>query len=345
MRILYQIPSLETIYAAKFIYLGYKSAFEEDGHAFRPLTANDDLRHTLESFEPDIFITSLNEYNLKFLDLSLLKKFRENGMRMFTQIRPWKTQTTQYGAVGLSECPSLIKLIKENLAGDVFFHWLEQDDPFMDGFEKETGYPFHTILLAADKCRFFYEYDKNFACDISFVGNYLPRKKAFIDKHLTPLKKQYSVNIYGNDWTFFNRILGFVQKGGQYLNIPYLKQLRTITLPLEDEHKVFSSSLISLNIHEEHQRKYGSDFNERTFKIIASGGFEICDHVKGLRKYFSEEELVIAENTEEWYDKISFFIQNPEKRKPFIEKGMCKVMSEHTYHNRIQDFFYIYHNL
>jgi len=342
MKVLYYIPSLETVYAARFIYEGYKDAFLALGHEFETFTAGEDLSKALDEFKPDIFISSLNRYTIKFLDLELLKKKSEEGLVRFTQISPWKKQNNMYAGSGVSEDPLLAGIIKSGLGGDIYFHWLEQDDPAMEGFTEDTGYKFETILLAANKNKYFYEYDEKYKSDISYVGSYLPSKRRFLKKHLIPLMKKYDVKVYGSDWTLADRLSGHVQKIGQFLNIDLLKKVRKLKLPIEDERKVYSSSTISLNIHEEHQRLFGSDFNERTFKIIASGGFEICDNVKALRKYFDETELVIAENTQDWFDKIDYYLKNPEERTSIIEAGRKKVLSEHTYENRVRQIEKIY---
>lgn len=342
MRVLYQIPSLETVYAARFIYEGYKDAFEDLGHEFRPLTARDGLEAVLEEFRPDILISSLNFYNLRFLNLELIKKYRDRGLVFFNQVRPWKRQAHQPGAAGLADKADLVALIRSGLAGDVFFHYMEQDDPAMEGFENGTGYPFHTVLLAANRKKFFHEYDACFAGQISFVGSCLPDKRAFLGRHVMPLKKRHDVRLYGSDWTAADRLLGYVQKAGQLLNIRPLKRVRGLKLGLEDERKVYASSIVSLNVHEEHQRRYGGDFNERTLKIPASGGFEICDWVRIIRKYFSEDELVMAKDTADWFEKIDHFVRNPEKRAPYIEAGRRKVLAEHTYHNRVAQLLELY---
>jgi len=247
MKIMYQINSLETVYAARFIYEGYKDAFLEKGHEFFTYTANSNLEQMLKTIRPDIFITSLNDYNLKFLNLETLAKYRKKGLIMFTQIRPWKKQNNQFGGSDLQNSYHLVKLIKEGKAGDIFFHWLEQDDSSMVGFTENTGYKFETILLAANTKKYYYEYDKSFACDISFVGSYLPDKYKFIKSYVKPLMKKYNFKVYGSDWTLGNRMLGLIQKGAQYFNINALKGVREMQLSLEDEHKVYSSSTISLN--------------------------------------------------------------------------------------------------
>ena len=342
LKVLYQINSLETVYAARFIYEGYKDAYIEKGHEFRPFTSKDNLEQVLAEFNPDIFVSSLNSYNLKFLDLDLLKKYRDNGLVFFNQIRPWKKQNEQYGGSDLEHEEELVKLIKDGLAGDVFFHWLEQDDPSMEGFSETTGYSFETIILAANTKLFYPEFDEKYKADISFVGSFLPAKRKYMSAHILPLKKKYNVNLFGSDWTFSNRMQGYVQKVGQFFNIEPLKHIRKLQLPFEDERKVYNSSIISINIHEDHQRKFGSDFNERTLKIIASGGFEICDNVKILRKYFTENELVIAEETNDWFEKIDYYMKNQDERLPIIEAGMKKVLSEHTYKNRVDQIVDIY---
>ncbi len=346
MKILYNIPSLESIYAARFIYEGYKDAFLDLGHEFRAYTSKDfgNFEKILDEYKPDIFISSLHRYSLKFLDLELLKKHRKRGMVFFNQIIPWKKQSSQMAGGDLENDSYLVDLIKKGLAGDVFFIWIEQDDRSMEGFTKATGYPFHTIILAANKKNFFPDYDEKYKADISYIGSYLGSKRAYIKKHLIPLMGKYDVKTYGGDWDLTSRLLGYVQKAGQFLNIEMLKGVRKITLPLDAARKVYTSSIISPNIHEDHQREYGSDFNERTFNIIASGGFEICDNVKAIRRYFNDQELIIAENTSDWFEKVDYFIKNPEKRLPIIEAGMKKVNEAHTYHHRVFQILNIYNN-
>jgi len=344
IRVLYNIPSLESVYAARFIYEGYKDAFVGLGHEFKPLTSTDNQKEVFSTFKPDIFISSLNDYALKFLSLDLIKGYRKKGMVFFNQIGLWNLTIDQFGGSSLKSQPKYLELIRKGLAGDEFFNWYQQDDPAMDGFTKATGYPFHTILLAANTKKYFYQYSDKYESDISFVGSLLPDKREFVSKHLFPLMKKYNVKVYGSDWTPQDQILGYVQKVGQYFNINPLKNVRKVKLPLNDERKVYSSSKISLNIHENHQRLNGKDFNERTFKIIASGGFEICDDVKVLRRYFNEKELVMAANTNDWFDKIDYYIKYPTKRNAIIKSGLKKILTEHTYMNRVNQIIDIYNN-
>lgn len=349
MKILYQIPSLDTIYAGRTIYNGYKNAFVDLGHIFLPFTADDNFKKTLENFNPDIFITSLNPFYLKFIDLDLLNEKRKAGLKVFVNIPFWKSPISKLRineSASLSENKSYIDLIKSGKLGDVYYNICEADDPRMDGFEKTTGQKHCAILLAADKTLNYPEYAEKFKADISYVGTYLPQKMKFIQEQVFPLRKKYDLKLYGQDWTFWDRIRGFVQKVGQYFNIPFVRSLQKPKLKLEDERKIYSSSSISINIHESYQKKFGGDCNERTFKIPLCGGFEITDDVACIRKYFEEgKEIVIAKNKDDWFQKIEYYLKHPEKRLPIIEAGRQKVLSQHTYHNRVEQMISLYNSI
>jgi len=278
MKVLYFFPSEESVYAARFIYEGYKNAFEDIGHEFRTCTSNDNLGSFLNAFEPDIFMYGLNAYYLKFIDLQILKQHRDKGLIVFCQIGAWNrswSNTVDRMSGALKDRTEHVSLIKNGLAGDIFWHWFEQDEPLMDGFTEETGYAFSTIHLAADKTKYYPEFDENMECDVCYVGSYLPMKRAFLDLHIAPLKKKLDVKVFGSDWTLSDRILGYVQKVGQYFNINPLKKVRSLKLSLDDERRLYTSATICLNVHEEQVRVRNCEMNERTFKIIACGGFQI----------------------------------------------------------------------
>ncbi|MDO9385849.1 MAG: glycosyltransferase [Thiobacillus sp.] len=340
MKILYQLPSADTIYAGRTIYHGYKNAFIDLGYEFYTMTADDDSRQVLETFQPDIFITSLSPYYLKFLDIDAVLARKKVGMRVFVNTPFWNSPLSN---LRVNETPSLssnkehIRLIRSGF-GDVYYNVCEQDSVLMDGFEEATGYKFQTLALAADKISLKPIFDEHFHADVSFIGTYLPEKRHFFDQYVIPLGKRYNLKLYGQDWTIGDRMLGWAQRGGQYFNIPPLSSIRKPKLKLEDEAKIYASSTVSINVHEDFQKRIGTDCNERTFKIPFSGGFEITDDVACIRKYFKEdEEIVIAKNQDDWFDKIEFFIRNPEKRIPIIVAGKKRVLAEHTYHHRVTE--------
>ena len=349
MRVLYQIPSLESIYAIRTIYHGYKNAFESLGHIFQPLVASNNCKETLDKFNPDILFTSIMPYYLKYLDLKSIKKHKENRMIVFVAMPFWRSILKKNSIIegrGLFYNKNYIKLIISEGFGDIYYNVYEPDDPRMEGFEKITGYKHYTIPLAVDKVVLKEKFDEKFKADISFIGTYSPQKRDSFRKYVFPLKKKYKLTIYGQDWGTLDRTLGWIQRGGQYFNIPYLRSFKKPQLKLEDEAKIYKSSIISINIHEESQLRFGGDCNERTFKIPFCGGFEITDNVACIKKYFKDgEEVVIAKDEKDWYEKIKYYIENPGKRGKIIKAGRERVLKEHTYHNRVKQIIDIYNKI
>jgi len=348
MKILFQAPSLNTIYAARTIYYGYKHAFEDMGHAFQVLTADDNANEVIATFKPDILFTSMSKYYMKYLDPEIIKKYKKQ-MKVFVSIGFWNSPLSR---IRVNETPSIsqnkkfIDLIKAGNYGDIYYNVCEQGDQRMNGFQKSTGNHPYTVLLAADKTIHYFDYDKKYKADISFVGTNLPDKANFLRQQVFPLKKKYDLRLYGQDWSNSDKLLGFAQRVGQYFNIPYIKSLQKPKLNLEDERKIYSSSTISLNIHENYQRKFGGDCNERTFKIPLCGGFEITDDVACIRKYFvGGKEIIIAKNKNDWFDKIDYYIKNPKMRLSIIEAGKKRVLKDHTYHNRVNQLIEIYNGI
>lgn len=346
MKILYHMPSLSTITAGRTIYYGYKHAFEDLKHNFKTLSANEDSSQVLRDFKPDIFITALNPFNLKYLNLKMIQQLRLKGMRVFVSIPLWNSPISR---LRISETPSLsgnksyIKLITSHSFGDVYYNVCVTGDKRMEGFRKNTGYEHISIPLAADKTILFPDYAQQYKADISYIGTNLPGKRQLFRKLVFPLADKYNLKLYGQDWTISDRILNNFQKFGQYFNIPILNTLIKPKLQLEDERRIYTSSKISINIHEDYQRYFGGDCNERTFKIPLCGGFEITDDVACIRKYFiADKEIVIAKDKNDWFDKISYYINHPEKRLSIIESGKIRVKKEHTYHNRVEQILKIY---
>ena len=81
MKVVYHILSLDTIYAGRTIYYGYKHAFEDLGHAFTTYTPHDAFEELLERVQPDLY-DRLSCPLLKYLNLDLLNRHRKRGMKV-----------------------------------------------------------------------------------------------------------------------------------------------------------------------------------------------------------------------------------------------------------------------
>lgn len=340
MKIAYHMPSLHSIYAYRTIYWGFKNAFEDMGHEFVTFTSDDSLDKFLEREQPDIFMTLSHFYYQKYLNLDLLASYRKKGMLLFTKLDFWNPMSEllrKNESMVMRDEKKLIASIKDGMLGDVFYHVVEQGDLRMDGFSKVTGQNYVTIPLAADKIALKPSVVKRFEVDVAYLGTMLPAKKSAFEEYLYPIpSKGLTLGLYGQDWTARERILGKIQRGGQYFNIPLLRSIQKPKFKLEDEARIYASAKISINLHEYHQREFGGDCNERTFKIPLCGGFELTDDVACMHKYFKDDELVTAKNTSEWFDKLMYYSQHADERSVIMEKGKKRVLADHTYNNRAQ---------
>jgi spore maturation protein CgeB len=340
MRILYHILYSKATGADRWIYEGWRDVFNDLGHEFFEMNAGGDLKEVADAIRPHIFMTAINLLNLK-KDIIVLKQMRRNGTKIFLWVH-W---------------PLIKNILKEAepylLADDIAdVYFGEREPESMMNFEKTTGKKYHVIPNAANRTIHFptspvdkYQYD------IVYLGAKLPLKKWFYDNVLLPLTKKYKVGIFGPYWTLRDNIL---RVGSRFCkNIRYkagtsfFDNLR-ILIPPEDENKLYSSAKICLNFHE--REKDGSQphyiLNQRTFKIPACGGFQICDCVPALRKYFSEDEVITASlDSKDWFKKIEYYLNHDKERNEIREKGTKRVLKEHTYHNRAEQIMSLYEAL
>ncbi|OVE78951.1 hypothetical protein BVY00_01465 [bacterium G20] len=337
----YHNPYPDTIYAARYVFLGFQNAFSDMDHNFVVFSPGQDLGRFLDEHKPQLFITASHFFYRKFLDYELLKRWRQSrGLVLLTKIDFWDSPLNKNR---INEAPSMKddkeakRLIKAGLLGDHYFHMTAQSDGRMSGFAEFAGQDFITIPLAANPHTLKPVFTKKFEADISFIGTNLPQKRQYFKQWLFPLGDKYDLKLYGQDWTLPSRLLGLVTKGGQYFNLPVIKSLQKPPLKLGEEANIYASSKILVNIHEDYQRRFGGDCNERTFKIPYCGGFEICDDVAVVRDYFKEgEEIVIATSKDDWFDKIDYYFNHPLEAKKIAEAGRQKVLDKHLYKHRAQ---------
>lgn len=345
MKVLYHSPTLYSIYAQRTILQGYQNAFIDMGHQFEILTADHNARNVFERFRPDLFITSSFYWYRKYLNFQELSKFRQEGMFVLVKVDFWNSPMS---SLRINEAPSLkndnefLNLTQNDLFGDAYFHVVEQGDPRMEGFSKSTGKPYFTIPLAADRIGLQPTLEEKFISEIAYVGTNLPEKREFFKKNVYPLGKKWELKIYGQDWTTSDYLVGWLQRAAQYFNVRGLRSLRKPKLAISDEAKIYRSACISINVHEDYQREFGGDCNERTFKIPFCGGFEVVDSVRCIKKYFPiDGEMVIAQNDREWVDLVNYYLKRPDEKVEIINAGRRRVLAEHTYHHRVQNMINI----
>ena len=85
MKILYHIKYPQGMGADRFIYEGYKHAWEDNGHQFFTFSEGDVLAQKLEELKPDLFFTSFDYLKIPN-DINIIKRFRAEGVKMFVGV-------------------------------------------------------------------------------------------------------------------------------------------------------------------------------------------------------------------------------------------------------------------
>jgi len=339
MKILYHIKYPQGMGADRFIYEGYKHAWEDNGHQFFTFSEGDVLAQKLEELKPDLFFTSFDYLKIPN-DINIIKRFRAEGVKMFVGVDTFFDKDL-----------SRLAVLKDPDFADVYF--TEKEPELMKRFEEKTGKKYNVMPHAADKLIHFpTEPVKKYQYDVVYLGAKLPMKSRLFTDVLIPLtkNKKYRVGVFGPCWTIKDNTLRLLnnicrrirfKKGADFFN------KSRIVIPLNEENQLYSSAKICLNFHE--RKKDGATLNvvnQRTFKIPACGGFEICDYVPALRKYFNEDEVVIASlSPQDWFNKINYYLNHEKERKAIQEKGTTRALENHTYHNRIKQILELYNEL
>ena len=329
--VIYNSPYLGAPGAIRWIVASWAEGFRLRGYDFYACDTQDQLIDRCKKNPPSILycdIVSTPIEDIRFREW--LFSLRQHGTKVCMNLYwPMNDQPLER-----------VNALKNFDIADVYCGERESDS--MRTFELDTGKTYITMPQSANP-RFHYPVasDQKFAYDIVFVGAKLPNKRWFNEKILGELRKRYRVGLFGPGWTHQDNILRAISKGSRLVGANYMARLSDrfrFSVSEEDEPKLYASSKISLNFHERESDNTQPHHivNQRTFKIAASGGFQIVDPVIALPKYFSSEEIVTANFDEfDWLDKVDYYIAHESERKAIQERATARAQSEHMAHHRV----------
>lgn len=310
-------------HAHYFIRLGYARVLAALGHSvvlwdISKKSVND----AFDDFEPTIFIGQT--YNV---DRVLFQAIKDRPhLKVVMKASDWGNIDIDLGEFPVlvardDEKEMLIRLKEEtNKPNYVEIHYHEDWVPKTHSEWIRNGIPAVSQLSGADIFEFHGgKPDKRFASDLTFIGGYWPYKAKVLDKYLIPLcKSNMNIKIFGNaKWPV-----------PQYCGL--IEEKYTAT--------ALASAKICPNLHEPHSQKYGYDIIERPFKLLSNRCFVVSDYVEGLVKLIPDG-MVYTSSPEDFREKIQYFLDNPDARTEYIERGYKAVMENHTYFHRVAQMF------
>lgn len=303
----YDINNQGTV-AGKTIARGFQNAFIDKQHQFKFFNMELFKRKSrteilkLVLYNPHIIFTSIE--NIAYLPLRFL----------------FETKLVLWGQF-FSPCDyePQIHTISEETKRIVFKYrdrhemlvWSQHDEDinesFFKGYRQELGVNFIQLLHAADRSTCMKPLD-TFDYDFLWIGNIGHRRDRY-DKWISSLKDRYTHFIEYNE---HNMVAPIVIENDQ----------------------LYRRSSFAPNIHSTAQVENKILINERVFTSSIMGGFQICDNPL-VRKYFTEEELIIANSPDEMLEIVEYYKRNSALRSRMITNMTAKIIQNHTYHNRV----------
>ena len=331
MRVLYHIPYPDGLGADRWICEGWREGFRALGHEFHLLTAADRLSARASTTSPDLFFTAVNLIDPE-RERATLRAMRGQGTKVLLWVH-WPLEARID--------PRRAEALRRDDVADLYFGEREPDQ--MELFQRETGKAYHVIPNAANPALHFpvppvprYRYD------IVYLGANL-RKKRWFDEHvLRPLRRKYRVGVFGPGWSARDQVLRagsrLCRLAGAFGAAKAIDRAR-IAVPPEAERALYSSAAICLNFHEREDDGSQPHYivNQRTFKIPACGGFQICDEVPAISKYFGDDEIVmIPLDPGEWMVRVEYFLRHAQEREAIRSRGAERARRDHLSTHRVK---------
>lgn len=151
--------------------------------------------------------------------------------------------------------------------------------------------------------------------ELAFVGGYWESKGRALDQYLRPFEGQLTVYGY-NRWPYQG----------------YRGQLSR-----EREPALYRQAKVCPVVNEPTVALLKGQINERIFKVFGCGGVPVVDAVPAYRELFSEQELAIPSNAEEFTIMVNELLLDPDKRRAIAIRGRDAVLSRHTYVHRANE--------
>ena len=156
---------------------------------------------------------------------------------------------------------------------------------------------------------------ERYACDVSFIGTWSPKKQALLEA-LTDRRPDIKLKIWGAQWDKAGPKLKRWLVERETIGAEYAKAIRlsSINLGILSEARPGASS--------------GDLITARTFHIPACGGFMLHERSAEIGEYFVEgEDCALFGGAAEMIDKVSYFLAHPDERKAITEAGHVRCLA------------------
>ncbi|PEJ04341.1 CgeB family protein [Bacillus toyonensis] len=174
--------------------------------------------------------------------------------------------------------------------------------------------------------------NSKYKSEVLFIGYPYPTRVKLIQFLLE--KTPYHYTIIGQHWK--NKLF---KKWKNHRRIKIIEEW----IPPQEVALYYNNANLILNPHRSYlfpQNKNknkikNNTINNRTFDIAACQGFQIIEEKYDLSSFFNKDEIISYNSFEDCLNKISLHLNDTIMKKLMIEKIHTKVITQHTFHERI----------
>jgi hypothetical protein len=310
VRILIHVPASDSSPAGFSLFTNFAESFEFIGIPTRILGWDDSVKHALDEFKPNVFITSDYNVYLERIDWNAIAKYRENN-----------TLCIGLTASPENNKPPLIERLNWAKDHKIDFYYNYRDSNYVQTQKEyklffEAGYKILSIPFGANILHYYpvpgTKKDINYIFIASVNGS---KAKRYVD-YMLPIVSKHSGFIDGPGW----------------------KKTNDFNFNRDRDRYIYARSKIGLNIHLEEQIAITCEVNERTFQLAACGIPQVTDDAKLLHKLFSEKALFIARNPKEYRSYFKTIMDNPTFGVERALVAQSEVFEKHTTFHRAKGF-------
>lgn len=257
--------------AGKWIYDGYRKAWEHIGYTAKYYDTIDDL----DGHGDNSYVMAVDSDLREKQDVDIISKFEK--CFLFVQPNsfpmPWGSHPNFY-----TLCPeAIIELI--NMQDNVHKWTFSHNHEYHNKWEQVI-----TVPLAFDSISYNKIVNDRYAYDVCYIGGIA--NNGFNEKYKIMLNYLGAFKDTGLRCGFF------INRG----------------LSHEQENLIISNSKLCINIHDAYQRILGFDTNERTFKTLGLNGALISDKVSCLSTLFPD--LKMAETPDHMVSLVKSMLES-----------------------------------
>lgn len=309
-----------------------------------------ELGHTVETFEAPAFYSSFSALKSLRISTDRVEYLENSFLQLVSQAILAKAETFEPDLVlSMAQAPlsrqALKKLSKDNITTAMWFMEDHRLFTYWKGFA-----PYYNYFAVIQKESILGELE-----EMGINGLYLPMA-ALPAFHKQEILSSVEQSRFGSELSFMgagypNRRMAFRQLtnfdfkiwGTEWDSEPILEpfvQMKGARISPEDCVKIYNGSKINLNLHSSvHTNKlvtHGDFVNPRTFELASCAAFQLVDERTLLAELFNKNELITFSSMEELLDMIPYYLENDAKRGEIALAAQKRVITEHTYHHRMQ---------